>query len=108
MSFFNRVVPHGNADNQHALNDQGYRMELEALAIMFLDLGRSTRAHQSNLTRSTFEGTTRRSLAQLRGNSLFPEFREYLTTLVQTNITHFDEKLRFCRLASLQYFLNAI
>ena len=68
MSFFNRVVPHGNAGNQHALNDHGYQMQLTALAIMFLDLGRGTRSHQSNLTRSTFEGTTRRSLGQMQDN----------------------------------------
>ena len=68
MSFFNRVVPHGNAGDQHALSDHRYQRELTALAIMFLDLGRGTRSHQSNLTRSTFEGTTRRSLGQMRDN----------------------------------------
>ena len=68
MSFFNRVVPHGNAGNRNALNDHGYQRELTALANMFLDLGRGTRSHQSNLTRSTFERTTRRSLAQMRDN----------------------------------------
>ena len=68
ISFFNRVVPHSNAGNQHALNDHGYQMQLTALAIMFLDLGRGTRSYQSNLTRSTFEGTTRRSLGQMRDN----------------------------------------
>ena len=108
MSFFNRVVPHSNAGNQHALNDHGYQMQLTALAIMFLDLNRGKRSQKSNLTISTFEGTTKKSLAQLRGNQLYPAFREYLTALVKSNIAEFDLELRFCRLASLQYFLNAI